>query len=298
MHDTVTPSRPIVFGEVLFDHFPDGKRVLGGAPFNVAWNLQGLGVRPLFLSAVGEDSEGTAILDAMDSWGLDDRGVQRLNGPPTGNVQVSFVDGQPEYEIPAGQAWDSMGKIDSSLWSDSAGLLYHGSLALRSESTRESWRHLVRESGLARFVDVNIRDPYFDESMLGELLNGAKWVKLNDEELHRLSDVAVTDQSSVVAGIETLKSRYEVHNAVVTCGSQGAYAIAESEILFEPAPSPGVMQDTVGAGDAFASAIIAGLASELPLPQILAGAVRLAARVCGLHGATSADRDIYQSVFE
>ncbi len=28
-----------VFGEVLFDHFPDGRRVLGGAPFNVAWNL-------------------------------------------------------------------------------------------------------------------------------------------------------------------------------------------------------------------------------------------------------------------
>jgi len=29
-----------IFGEVLFDHFPDGSRVLGGAPFNVAWHLQ------------------------------------------------------------------------------------------------------------------------------------------------------------------------------------------------------------------------------------------------------------------
>jgi fructokinase len=28
-----------VFGEVLFDYFPDGSRVLGGAPFNVAWHL-------------------------------------------------------------------------------------------------------------------------------------------------------------------------------------------------------------------------------------------------------------------
>ncbi|MCG2635366.1 MAG: carbohydrate kinase, partial [Gammaproteobacteria bacterium] len=26
-----------IYGEVLFDHFPDGSRVLGGAPFNVAW---------------------------------------------------------------------------------------------------------------------------------------------------------------------------------------------------------------------------------------------------------------------
>lgn len=28
-------KRPILFGEVLFDHFADGSRVLGGAPFNV-----------------------------------------------------------------------------------------------------------------------------------------------------------------------------------------------------------------------------------------------------------------------
>lgn len=25
-----------ICGEVLFDHFPDGSRILGGAPFNVA----------------------------------------------------------------------------------------------------------------------------------------------------------------------------------------------------------------------------------------------------------------------
>jgi len=36
-------ARPVLFGEVLFDHFPDGSEVLGGAPFNVAWHLQGLG---------------------------------------------------------------------------------------------------------------------------------------------------------------------------------------------------------------------------------------------------------------
>ena len=36
-------GRLCLFGEVLFDHFPDGKRVLGGAPFNVAWHLQAFG---------------------------------------------------------------------------------------------------------------------------------------------------------------------------------------------------------------------------------------------------------------
>ncbi|MEM7234470.1 MAG: hypothetical protein AAF517_19985, partial [Planctomycetota bacterium] len=42
--------RPVVFGEVLFDRFPDGRSILGGACFNVAWNLRGLGLDPLFVS--------------------------------------------------------------------------------------------------------------------------------------------------------------------------------------------------------------------------------------------------------
>jgi fructokinase len=47
----------VIFGEVLFDNFPD-KQVLGGAPFNVAWHLQGFGDNPLFISRVGDDSRG------------------------------------------------------------------------------------------------------------------------------------------------------------------------------------------------------------------------------------------------
>ncbi len=33
----------VVFGEVLFDCFPSGEKLLGGAPFNVAYHLQALG---------------------------------------------------------------------------------------------------------------------------------------------------------------------------------------------------------------------------------------------------------------
>ena len=37
-------SVPLIFGEVLYDVFPGGEEVLGGAAFNAAWNLQGLGL--------------------------------------------------------------------------------------------------------------------------------------------------------------------------------------------------------------------------------------------------------------
>ena len=61
-----SPS-PMIFGEVLFDEFEDGSTVLGGAPFNVAWHLQGLGVSPLFISRVGQDNLGDQVLSGMKS---------------------------------------------------------------------------------------------------------------------------------------------------------------------------------------------------------------------------------------
>ncbi len=74
--DSETVERVVVFGEVLFDRFPDGCEVLGGAPFNVAWNLQALDARPILVSRVGNDRLGRRILAAMKEWGMDLAGMQ------------------------------------------------------------------------------------------------------------------------------------------------------------------------------------------------------------------------------
>ena len=62
-----------IFGEVLFDHFPDGNRVLGGAPFNVAWHLQAFGQSPRLVSRIGRDPEGRQVREAMRSLGARNR---------------------------------------------------------------------------------------------------------------------------------------------------------------------------------------------------------------------------------
>ena len=49
----VPPSgRPVVFGEVLFDDFEDGPTVIGGAAFNLAWNLESIGLGPLAIGVL------------------------------------------------------------------------------------------------------------------------------------------------------------------------------------------------------------------------------------------------------
>lgn len=59
------PSPQLIFGEVLFDVFPDGQRVLGGAPFNVAWNLHQLGEPVCFVGGIGNDPAGAAVQARM-----------------------------------------------------------------------------------------------------------------------------------------------------------------------------------------------------------------------------------------
>ena len=56
----------LIFGECLFDHFPDGDRV-GGAPLNVARHLWALGQQPLLVSRVGQDGEGARVRDLLHS---------------------------------------------------------------------------------------------------------------------------------------------------------------------------------------------------------------------------------------
>src|SRR6056297_3660835 len=123
------PGRtPVIFGEVLFDCFPDGRKVLGGAPFNVAWNLRGLGFTPFFVSAVGDDDLGRQVRRSMDRWGMAPGGVTMLSDYPTGQVAVTLSDGQPSYEIKTDQAYDHAPPPELAPLAVRPGLLYHGSL--------------------------------------------------------------------------------------------------------------------------------------------------------------------------
>ena len=81
-------KRTCIFGEVLFDHFPNGTRVLGGAPFNVAWHLQAFGKGPLLCSRIGNDPDGASITAAMREWDMDTCELQLDPALATGRVEL------------------------------------------------------------------------------------------------------------------------------------------------------------------------------------------------------------------
>ena len=109
MSSMTTPplqGKPLIYGEVLFDIFPGDNKVLGGAPFNVAWHLQGLGLSPLFISRIGGDAEGRNVVDAMQQWAMDNSGLQRDAVYPTGGVEISMQGTDHRFDIRANQAYD------------------------------------------------------------------------------------------------------------------------------------------------------------------------------------------------
>ncbi|MFO7610068.1 MAG: PfkB family carbohydrate kinase [Candidatus Krumholzibacteriia bacterium] len=288
---TAAAPRPIIFGEVLVDRFPDGSAVLGGAPFNVAWNLQALGLAPLLVTRVGEDELGERIGRAMEDWGLDTAGLQRDPRQPTGTVEVTLESGEPRYAIAAGVAYDFIAAeaVPAPAPGD---LLYHGSLALRTAVPRLALDRLRAQATGGALVDVNLRSPWWERETALELLRGARWAKLNADELGLL----VPGEPDLDTRAQRLLAAADLECVVVTLGAEGAVAHGRAGWSHRPAaPAAGPVADTVGAGDAFAAVTLLGLVRGWEWPVILERAQQLAAAVVGLRGATTDDRGFYQT---
>jgi len=280
---------PLVFGEVLFDCFPDGAEVLGGAPFNVAWHLQAFGAGPVFISRVGKDALGERITQAMTARGMTTLALQRDPSHATGAVQVKLAGGEPSYDIVDDVAYDHIDAVALPPM-PSGGLLYHGSLAMRRADSADALHTLRGRLDPAVFVDVNLRDPWWSKDQLEHLIEGAAWVKLNAGELALL----VPEGDDVEDRAKRLRERYGLQAVFATMGADGALAVSADERVDRVAPGPSVeVVDTVGAGDGFAAALILGLLRGWPMPDMLARAQGFASAIVGRRGATVDDPAFY-----
>jgi len=291
---------PLIIGEVLFDEFGSDRRVLGGAPLNVAWNLKGCGLDPLFVSAVGDDDAGREVQDALNSWQLDTRFLQVSPTRPTGRVAVHVEDGSPTYEILDQQAYDDIRFPElGSREVEGLGLLYYGSLASRHETTSHTIRRLAAELNMPRFVDINIREPWFDAARRDEFLKGARWIKMNDQELAQLTDRICRTDEDIATAVGELRDVSPQADYWVTRADAGAHVFAATgETYAASAPPPEEFVDSVGAGDAFSAAVIFGILNDVPLEQILRRAVKFGALTCSIAGALTDEPDHYRQLVE
>ena len=289
--------KPVIFGEVLFDIFSADKKVLGGAPFNVAWNLKGFGFDPLFISRVGNDSLGSEIKDIASNWGLDTNGIQTDSTHPTGTVAITFDEISHTFDIKSDQAYDRIDgeKALVEVNNGNPEVLYFGTLAIRESCSHAALERLLTQN-IPAFVDINLREPWWTIDLVNQALRHATWLKLNDDELLLIRKQLINspENEDLQQSLHKLKDRFNLSQVILTCGEQGAYLLDDDGCFFQAPPTEVKIVDTIGAGDAFSSVVIAGLLLQWRSEVVLPRALEFAAAVCTLPGATCLEKEFYK----
>jgi fructokinase len=179
-------------------------------------------------------------------------------------------------------------------------LVYYGTLAQRHEVSRRALLTLLRSTDAAKFLDVNLRAPWYDEKTLRSSLQYANIVKLNAEELEVLAEIFALPRSEPQDRVMELMRRFDIEQVVVTRGAAGAWQINRAGETVEAVAGDRdtTVVDTVGAGDGFAAVYILGTLRRWPMAKILARANNFAAAICGIRGAVPARADFYQPFTE
>lgn len=278
----------LCFGEILWDCLPRGL-FPGGAPINVAYHLQKLGVTAYPVTAVGADFLGQELIRRLKQWGLDPRFVNVLPGKQTGVVRAHIEpDRSAKYEIVEDVAWDWI-EPDEEVFemAERGASLLFGTLAQRSEHNRKQLSAVLEKvDGGLRIYDVNLRPPFDDASLIKHLAGNADLIKLNDEELevvtHGLFPTLPLDKAA-----REYAAQVGCERLCITAGARGA-ALLEGGRWHWVDGRPVVVRDTVGAGDSFLAALIHGLVGPIkrtPL-EILTRACRLGEFIASSDGAT------------
>lgn len=286
---------PIVgIGEVLWDVYPDGRKVAGGAPFNFAFHCHQLGHPAAIVSRVGADDLGRELRDRVRQLGLSDESIQTDPDHPTGTVQVTLgADAVPTYTITENVAWDHIAWDErlETLAERACGVCF-GTLGQRGDSSDAIVQMVQKARGGAgayRILDVNLRQHFYSPDLLRWSLWRSPVVKVSAEELEtvctilNLPGATTAERARSVFRFSPAETRF----VYVTRGADGAEAYYERDP--EPVVMPGVpanVVDTVGAGDAFTAAVMCLTVEGRRMEEQLRFAVHYAARVCEQPGGT------------
>ena len=274
-------------GEALWDVLPEGKKI-GGAPANFAYHVSQFGLPSCVVSAIGQDTLGKEIVDNFKEKGLN---FSLAEVPyPTGTVQVEIDQaGIPQYDIKENVAWDNIPFTENLLeLAKNTQAFCFGSLAQRNIVSRNTINEFLdampqNEDSLVVF-DVNLRQGFYTKEILTNSMERCNILKINDEELVTVSRMFGYPGIDLQDKCWILLGKYNLKMLILTCGINGSYVFTPGNVSFLPTPKVEV-EDTVGAGDSFTAAFIAGILKGMSVPEAHHKAVETSAFVCTQKGA-------------
>ncbi len=288
-------KRTIVgLGEILWDLFPAGRQ-MGGAPANFAYITSLLGNRGIAASRLGKDDLGREAIARLQELGLATTFLQQDSLHPTGTVRVTLdKNGQPSFAISQPVAWDFLQWTPQ--WQQlaaQADAVCFGSLAQRSAQSRDTIHNFLQTTrpGCLRVFDVNLRQHFYDKTVLDESMKMASIVKLNHEELPKIMELLAEEHfrehSSEELAARRLIDLYQVQLVCVTRGNHGSLLATANCCHAHPGFRVEVA-DTVGAGDAFTASLVHEYMRGASLAEMNDAANHVGAWVASQNGATPA----------
>jgi fructokinase len=296
-----------VNGAVAFRPFP------GGSPFNVAIGLGRLQVPTGFLGRVSTDFFGDLLIDTLARNHVAQDYVRRAADPTTLGFVSHPQEGEPQYAFYCNGAADRLiapGDLPQALDGEVACLHFSlGAITLMVEPAATAYEALMQREAGRRVLafDPNIRAGMIpDREAYRHRLE--RWVALSD-----LVKVSRADLDWLYPGRDLDEAasawcKLGPKLVVVTLGADGALALTGPHRVAVPGRKVRVA-DTVGAGDSFHAALLAGLhdagllersrlgaISDADLRGLLGRAVAAAAITCSRPGAnppTKAELDAF-----
>lgn len=289
----------VSIGEILFDIYPTKKK-LGGAPLNYIYHINKLLGSGTIISRVGKDHLGDMVFENLNNFGIATNFIQKDSLHPTGVANVTLdYEGNPLFEIDSDRAFDyiELSEEVQDLVSTDTDCIYFGTLAQRSEVSRDTIQSMFGKSGIKYFLDLNLRDSFYDEDIIVKSLETADVLKVNYREMNELNELVTQINYSTEKVAYELMDRFNISLIAVTRGKDGA-TLFENGKRYDYANSSVKVLDCVGAGDAYAAILSIGFMLGIEPFRINKLANDFALEVCMVEGALLKDDLIYDKFKE
>jgi D-beta-D-heptose 7-phosphate kinase/D-beta-D-heptose 1-phosphate adenosyltransferase len=259
--DRISPEAPVPVVDVERETFS-----LGGAG-NVAANLCALGAEALLAGVVGDDSDGTALVRALEERGVDTRLVVRDSGRPTTiktriiahSQQVVRVDHEVRGDL-QGAARDTLntGVVREMKWCEGLIVSDYGKGVIAPPV-------LVPALGAARERGIHVSvDP--KESHI-DAYHGVSILTPNQHEAGAVMGIRIKDEATLLEVGHGLRARLDAAAVLVTRGPQGMSLFERGGRITHLPTVAREVYDVTGAGDTVVSVVALALAAGADFPD-------------------------------
>ena len=228
----------------------------GGVARNIAENLARMGAKVGLITAVGNDSSGSALLSHADGAGIDTRGALKLDDAASGTyTAVLDHDGQMVVALADMALYDRItpALLDQHRQQRAGASLIVADLNLGRDAIETLRLDAARDS--VDLVIVAVSEPKMDRLPAG--LQGVRLLILNRGELGARLGRDLQDDAGLAAACRELQAQ-GAQDVIVTLGPRGVLFTTPGGVERLDAPPANVV-DVTGAGDAFSAAVCLSL---------------------------------------